>query len=84
MTYGHWELVLVHELVHYRFPNMNHDRVKYDKFLSRVKEILLENKQFEPMHVLAGCPQSSDVWKCNYCNQYFLRFEAEEPLKHHR
>ena len=67
MTYGWWELTLVHELVRYRLAEMDHDRVNYHEFLDRVKEIMVEGKRFELTHIKAGCPHSSDVWKCWDC-----------------
>jgi hypothetical protein len=45
-TYRYKLQTLVHELVHYRFPSMQHGR----KFEQRIKEIL-SGTQFEPKHL---------------------------------
>ena len=67
MTYHYWELILVHELVHYRFANMTHDKVTGREFQDRVEDILIKRRQFEPTHIQAGCIHSADVWKCWDC-----------------
>ena len=67
MTYSHWLFILIHELVHYRFEDMRHDRVKDAEFLKRVREIMIDDKHFESVHIKAGCSHSSDVWRCWDC-----------------
>jgi hypothetical protein len=57
MTYYYWELV--HELVHYRFPNMRHDEVTEREFLDRVENILVKHRQFELTHMQAGASIAS-------------------------
>lgn len=51
-NYRRQKEVLVHELVHYRFPNMQHGK----QFEHRIKEIL-KGQTFEPKHIhlFANC-----------------------------
>ena len=60
LTYRIWRHVLVHELVHYRFPKMDHG----DRFERRFREIL-HGRVFPDMNTLAKVERQATLseWK---------------------